>query len=161
MHKYMVEVGNYLQYKIIFGLVASIFTDDFFKLLFIFMLLEFLDIFTRWLAQSKKCYRAIYPDSPCNLLTCVGFLWQARKWRYIRSTGMRNGCDKMLLYLILLLTSSLVDAALKIGNAPRVLTTIVVVVLASTEALSIMENLSECGVGIVATIRTKFEEKIK
>lgn len=89
-------------------------------------------------------------------------MWQARKWRFIRSTGLRDGfCDKMILYLILLLTSSLVDTALQIGHAPRMLTTIVVVVLSSTEALSIMENLSECGVGIVSTIREKFEQKIK
>ena len=67
----------------------------------------------------------------------------------------------MLLYLILLLTSSLVDAALSIGKAPKMLTTIVVVVLASTEALSIMENLSECGVAVIATIKDKFKEKIK
>lgn len=162
MHKYMVELGHYIQYKIIFGLVASIFTDDFFKLLFIFMLLEFLDIFTRWLAQSKKCYRAIYPQSPCNLWTCFCFLWQARKWRFIRSTGLRDGfCDKMLLYLILLLTSSLVDTALQIGHTPKVLTTIVTVVLSSTEALSIMENLSESGVTLVGQIKDKFKEKIK
>ncbi len=161
MHRYIVELGHYIQYKIIFGLVASVFTDDFFKLLLIFACIEVMDVFTRWLAQSKKCYCAIYPQSPCNLLTCVGFLWQARKWRYIRSTGMRNGCDKMLLYLILLLTSSLVDAALQIGHAPRMLTTVVVVVLATTEALSILENLSETGIGTIAVIRDKFKEKIK
>ena len=162
MYKYMVELGHYIQYKIIFGLVASIFTEDFFKLLCIFVLMEFMDIFTRWLSLSRQCFLAIYHNVPCSLWRAFTFMWQARKWRFIRSTGLRDGfCDKMLLYLILLLTSSLVDAALKIGNAPRVLTTIVVVVLASTEALSIMENLSECGVGIVATIRTKCEEKIK
>lgn len=162
MYRYVVELKNYIHYKIVLGLVASVFTDDFFKLLCIFVLLEFLDIFTRWLAQSKKCYRAIYPKSPCNLWTCFCFLWQARKWRFIRSTGLRDGfCDKMLLYLILLLTSSLVDTALQIGHTPKVLTTIVTVVLSSTEALSIMENLSESGVTLVGQIKDKFKEKIK
>lgn len=161
MHRYIVDLGQYIQYKIIFGLVASVFTEDFFKLILVFALIEFMDIFTRLLAQSRKCYCAIYPQSPCNLLTCVGFMWQARKWRFIRSTGMRQGCDKMLLYLILLLTSSLVDTALQIGHAPRMLTTIVVVVLSSTEALSILENLSECNVAVIKVIKEKFEQKIK
>ena len=162
MHKYMVEVKDYIQYKIIFGLVASVFTDDFFKLLCIFALLEFMDIFTRWLSLSRQCFLAIYHNVPCSLWRAFKFLWQARKWRFIRSTGLRDGfCDKMLLYLILLLTSSLVDTALQIGHTPKVLTTIVTVVLSSTEALSIMENLSECGVGVISVIKNKFQEKIK
>ena len=162
MHKYIVELGNYLQQKVLAGLIVAIFSDDFFKLLIIFIALECLDIFTRWLAQSRKCFKSIYPETECNLWRAFCFMWQARKWRYIRSTGLRDGfCDKMLLYLLLLLTASFVDVALQIGNAPRVLTTIVVIVLSSTEALSILENLAECRVEMVATIRDRFLEKIK
>lgn len=162
MHKYVVELCNYLQQKVIAGLIVAIFSDSFFKLLIIFTGLEFLDIFTRWLCQSRKCFISIYPNTECSLWRAFTFMWQARKWRYIRSTGLRDGfCDKMLLYLLLLLTASFVDVALQIGNAPRVLTTIVVIVLSSTEALSILENLAECRVEMVATIRDRFLEKIK
>jgi hypothetical protein len=65
----------------------------------------------------------------------------------------------MLLYLFLLLTGALVDAALQIGHTPRVVTTIIVVVLGSTEALSILENLSECDIGVVSKIRDKVKAK--
>ena len=162
MHKYMTEIWNYLQYKILLGLIATIFSDDFFRLLTVFIILECLDIFTRWLAQSRKCFKAIYPQTECNLWRAFTFMWEARKWRYIRSTGLRDGfCSKMLLYLLLLLTASCVDAALKIGNAPKVLTTIVVIVLSSTEALSIMENLAECKVEAITAIKDRFKDKLK
>ena len=162
MHKYVVELGNYLQQKVLAGLIVAIFSDSFFQLLIIFIGLEFLDIFTRWLAQSRKCFISIYPETECNLWRAFTFMWQARKWRYIRSTGLRDGfCSKMLLYLLLLLTASCVDAALKIGNAPKVLTTIVVIVLSSTEALSILENLAECRVEAITAIKDRFKDKMK
>ena len=161
MHKYMVEVKDYIQYKIIFGLVASVFTDDFFKLLCIFALLEFMDIFTRWLSLSRQCFLAIYQNVPCSLWRAFTFMWQARKWRFIKSAGLRDGfCDKMLIYLTLLLLAALVDGALYIAHSPRVLLTITVTVLAATEAISILENLSETGVGVVAKIKDRFLKKV-
>lgn len=161
IHKYLLEAGNYLQYKIIAGLIAVVFSDDFFKLLLLFIALELLDIFTRWLALSMQCYKAIYPQSPCGLWKATKWLWQAHRWRFIKSDGLRDGfCDKMLVYLLLLLTGAFVDAAFQIGHTPRVLTTIIVVVLGSTEALSILENLSECGVSTINTIKSMFKSKI-
>lgn len=162
LHKYFNEALNYWQYKVIGGLVAVIFTDDFFKLLLIFVCLEMLDIFTRWIALSRRCFKDLYPQTPCGLWRAVCFMWQSRKWRYIRSTALRDGfADKMLVYLLLLLTGAFVDGAFAIGHSPKVLTTIIVVVLASTEALSILENLSECQVTVISQIKAKFEDKIK
>ena len=160
IHKHLVEAGAYLQYKILAGLVAVVFSDDFFKLITVFFFLELLDIFTRWIALSKQCYKDIYPQSPCGIRKAICFLYQAHRWRYIKSAYLRDGfADKMLLYLFLLLTGALVDAALQIGHTPRVVTTIIVVVLGSTEALSILENLSECDIGVVSKIRDKVKAK--
>lgn len=144
MTKYLLETLQYWQYKIIAGVFAVVFTDSFGKLIFVFACLEVLDIATRWLAQSKACYRAIYPDMPATITTYIGWLWQARKWRYIKSDGLRSGADKILTYLLLLLTAALADTALQIGGVKVfTLTTIVVMFLATTEALSIIENISE------------------
>lgn len=160
MYKYIIQVVDYWQYKVIAGLVAVIFTEDFFKLLLLLTLLEFLDIFTRWLALSMRCYKDIYPQSPCGLWKALKWMWQARKWRYIRSTGLRDGfCDKMILYLILLLVGALVDSAYSISHAPKVLSAVIVVVLSSTEALSILENLSECNIPIVSRIKEIYKKK--
>lgn len=158
MQKYITEVFNYIEHKIVLGIVAVVFTDDFFKLIAIFAALEILDIITRWVALSYRCFKDIYPDTKCGISRAFRFMWQARKWRYIRSTGLREGCDKMLVYLILLLVGVLVDAAFAIGSAPRLLSTIIVTVLATTEALSILENVSECN-DVVKIIKTRFLEK--
>lgn len=160
MLKYINNLFEYWQYKIIAGLIASIFSDNFFKLLTILILLNVLDIFSRFLSNSYSCYKSIYPNSPCGLWKAFTFMWQARKWRYIRSTGLRDGfCDKMMLYLILLLVGAFVDTAYALGNTPRIMSSIIVMVLASTEALSILENLSECN-EIIKQIKDKFKHKL-
>lgn len=160
MYKYLNEVTNYIQYKIIAGLIASIFTEDFLKLLLLFITLEVIDIFTRWLANSYHCYKAIYPNSPCGIYKALTFLWQARKWRYIKSTGLRDGfCDKMLLYCLLLLVGAVVDTAYTITKTPAILSSIITVVLASTEAMSVLENISEIN-DIAKNIKNKFKVKI-
>lgn len=163
MQKYLLETFNYWQYKIVAGVFAVVFTDDFRKLIVVFVCLELLDILTRWLAQSKACFRALYPDTPATILRYVGWMWQARKWRFIKSDGLRSGCDKMLTYLLLLLTSTLVDTALQIGGVKVfTLTTIVVMFLATTEGLSIIENISEVAeYDVINKIKDKIKEKVK
>ena len=155
MDKYLEGVFEFWQYKIFAGVITSVFTPSFFQLLLIFAILEVLDILTRWTALSYQCHKAIYPQSPCGIGTAILFWNQARKWRYIRSTGLREGVDKILLYLLVLLTGAIVDAAFSIGHAPQILSSITVVVLASTEGMSILENLSECN-ATVLTIKKQF-----
>ena len=160
MTKYLLETWHYIQYKLIAGIIAAVFTEDFFKLLLLFIFLECLDIFTRWLSLSYQCYKSIYPQTKCGMFKALCFMWQARRWRFINSCGLRDGfCDKMLMYLILLLVGAIVDSAFTIGHAPRLLSTIIVVVLGSTEALSVLENLSIFN-GLVLAIKDKFKQKV-
>lgn len=160
MDKYINNLLEYFQYKILAGLFASFWSDDLLILFLLFIGLEFIDIFTRWIALSKSCWKALYPQTYCSMWRAITFMWQSRKWRFIRSTGLRDGfCDKMPVYLILLLLSATVDACLSIAHAPRACLTIVVTVLATTEALSILENLSEAGVGVVDKIKKKLGDK--
>ena len=162
MFKHLQNIGQYIQYKILAGAWAVFWTDDLPRLFLLFVGLELMDIFTRWIALSFDWFKKTYPQTPCNLWTAVCWMWQARKWRWIKSTGLRDGfCDKMLTYLLLLLMAALVDGALLIVHIPaRVLLTIVTVVLATTEGLSIIENLGECGVAVVGEIKRRFVEKI-
>ena len=160
MTKYLNELLNYWQYKVIAGLWTVIFQDELPVLFLLFIFLEVLDIFSRWLALSRKCWTDLYPQTPCSTWKAFCWLWQSRKWRYIKSTGLRDGfCDKMLVYLILLLLSATVDGALALAHVPRALLSIVTTVLVTTEALSVMENLSEAGVEVITTIKDKFTEK--
>ena len=161
MHRHFVEVFNHWQGKILAGLWATIYSDDLPMLLLIFISLEVLDIFTKWLCLSRKLFLSMYPQTECNLWQSFLFINQARKWHVIKSDEMRKGfCDKMMIYLLLLLLAALVDGALSIAGTPRMLLTITVTVLATTEALSILENLSDSGVEVIAVIKDKFVKKI-
>ena len=160
MHKYFIETLQYWQYKVFAGIVAAIFTEDFFKLIAVFAMLEILDVFSKMLNLSKKCYNDIYPTMQCGVMRAIGFLWQARKWQYINSTGMRTGVDKILMYLLLLLTGAIVDIAFSIAHTPiqRPLSSVICVVLASTEGLSILENLG-CFNNNIGRIKELFKKK--
>ena len=160
MLKYLRSIGDYLQYKVLAGLWATLWSDDLPQLFFLFIFLELLDIFTRWLALSAACYKAIYPQSKGNLFIYLRFMYQARRWRFIRSTGLRDGfCDKVLTYCLLLLLAATVDAALSIGHAPRIMLTVTVSVLAMTEGLSVLENMGEAGVTVIKDIKAKLLKK--
>ena len=68
----------------------------------------------------------------------------------------------MLVYLILLLLSGLVDGALMVAKTPLqgVFISVVTVVLSTTEAFSILENLSECDVKVISEIKEKFSKQV-
>lgn len=162
MQKHLLEIKEYFEYKILAGLFASLYSDELIMLLIIFVALEFLDIFSRWLYQSKKCYCAMYSNFPAGLSTYIKFLPQARKWRYINSWGMRKGCDKIIVYLILLLLSALADGAFMLVHLPqRMLLTTVTMVLTITETMSILENLALCDVAVIAEIKDKFKKRVE
>ena len=162
MHKYVSEVLHYIEYKVILGVLTAIFTDSFFKVMFLFMLIEVLDILTRWISQSKKCYMALYPQSKAGIWKYISFMWQARKWRFIRSEAMRTGADKILLYLIIFLVATMVDAAITASNGVKCCTVVCVTVCGCTELLSILENLSEItSANVIGMIKDKIKDKVK
>lgn len=163
MVKYLHEVVNYWEYKILTAVFASVFTDDFLKLMVIFCLLEVLDTVSRMIAESKHAYDSMYSGFPHTIVTYVRFLWQARKWRFIQSDKLRSGGDKLLTYLLLILSATIVDSALKIAGADKVLlcTGVVVGFLSITEMLSIIENVSEfSNNNVVKMIKDKISKKI-
>ena len=137
-------------------------SDSFFKLISIFVLLEILDILTRWICESKKCWKALYPQSKAGIIKYISFMLQARKWHFIQSDKLRSGSDKLLIYLLLILTSTLVDTALTIGNAKVfTFTALVVGFLSTTEGLSIIENISEIAeYDVIEKIKNSIKSKV-
>lgn len=162
MQKYISEVLQFIEFKIILGVLTAIFTDSFFKVIFLFSLIEMCDIFTRWISQSKKCWLTLYPTSKAGMWKYILFMWQARKWRFIRSDAMRNGADKILLYLIIFLVATMVDAAIVASNGIKCCTVVCVTICGCTEFLSILENLSEItNANIIGMIKEKIKDKVK
>lgn len=163
MTKYFHELISFWEYKIFGAVVCSIFTENFFKLMLLFCFLEFLDIFSRMLAESKRCYCSMYQGFPHTIFTYIKFIPKAHSFRYIQSNKLRSGADKILTYLLLILSATVVDSALKIAGADKVMlcTTVIVTFCSITEMLSILENTSEFSENsIVKAIKEKIGKKI-
>lgn len=114
----------------------------------LFSIVVCLDLYTRWLALTKKYLESEGKES--SLLDCVKSMNIARKAGYINSYMMRKHfVSKMLTYFIAVFGAFIVDTILvKIGTKPMMVTT-ALGYLATTEMLSVVENLDEAGVTMV------------
>lgn len=157
MMRYVEALGNHLHYKILAGLVASVYSDELVILLLIFLMLEIIDIFSAWVVASRKCWSNIYPQSKVGFWKLVKFIPTARRWRVIQSEKLRDGFDKMVLYFILILLAGLIDGALMVAHTPfkGVFLSTITTVICLTESISILENLNDAGVPLVSQIKEK------
>lgn len=114
----------------------------------LFTVMVCLDLYTRWLALTKKYLES--EDKESSLFDCVKSMNTARKAGYINSYMMRKHfVSKMLTYFIAVFGAFVVDTILvKIGTKPMMVTT-ALGYLATTEMLSVVENLDEAGVTMV------------
>lgn len=114
----------------------------------LFSIVVCLDLYTRWIALTKKYLDSEGKES--SLLDCVKNMNIARKAGYINSYMMRKHfVSKMLTYFIAVFGAFIVDTILvKIGTKPMMVTT-ALGYLATTEMLSVVENLDEAGVAMV------------
>lgn len=136
-----------------------------FQLLFVFFVLEVLDVLTRWVALSAELWRAMYPQTKGTVWQYAKFIRQAHRWRYIKSEAMRNQfISKIGTYCIILMFTALCDVAMMIAKGPAFLLPVITAVLSCTELLSCLENLNECGVSVageLVTLVKKRKESIK
>ena len=114
----------------------------------LFTVMVCLDLYTRWIALTKKYLES--EDKESSLLDCVKYMNTARKAGFINSYMMRKHfVSKMLTYFIAVFGAFIVDTILvKIGTKPMMVTT-ALGYLATTEMLSVVENLDEAGVAMV------------
>lgn len=135
------------------------------QLLFVFFILEVLDVLTRWIALSSELWRDMYPQTKGTVWQYAKFIRQAHRWRYIKSEAMRNQfISKIGTYCIILMFTALCDVAMMIAKGPAFLLPVITAVLSCTELLSCLENLNECGVSVageLVTLVKKRKESIK
>lgn len=110
-----------------------------------FTALVAMDVFSRWLAISAALLRKEGAKNP-TLLTMILSIPRARKLGLIESSVMRErGLSKILMYTLCVLAAALADWFLSLTGNPSGMAFLVVSYLTSTEALSVVENLSEAG----------------
>ena len=123
--------------------------------------LVFLDCFTRWLAISHEYLVANEKKEKPSLWKSFCSISRARAAGMISSTIMRErGLSKIMVYIVAVFTSAISDKLLlSIGSQPW-LVSLIIGYLTVTEALSVVENLSDAGVGSLGRIIDKIKGRI-
>lgn len=126
-----------------------------------FVGLVFLDCFTRWLAISHDYLVANEKKEKPSLWKSFCSISRARAAGKISSTIMRErGLSKIMVYIVAVFTSAISDKLLlSIGSQPW-LVSLIIGYLTVTEALSVVENLSDAGVGSLGGIIDKIKGRI-
>ena len=126
-----------------------------------FVGLVFLDCFTRWLAISHDYLVANEKKETPSLWKSFCSISRARAAGKISSTIMRErGLSKIMVYIVAVFTSAISDKLLlSIGSQPW-LVSLIIGYLTVTEALSVVENLSDAGVGSLGRIIDKIKSRI-
>ena len=126
-----------------------------------FVGLVFLDCFTRWLAISHDYLVTNEKKEKPSLWKSFCSISRARAAGKISSTIMRErGLSKIMVYIVAVFTSAISDKLLlSIGSQPW-LVSLIIGYLTVTEALSVVENLSDAGVGSLGRIIDKIKCRI-
>ena len=126
-----------------------------------FVGLVFLDCFTRWLAISHDYQKKKKKKEKPSLWKSFCSISRARAAGKISSTIMRErGLSKIMVYIVAVFTSAISDKLLlRIGSQPW-LVSLIIGYLTVTEALSVVENLSDAGVGSLGRIIDKIKGRI-
>lgn len=143
------------------GLVSAVLVDSLAVVFIMFVVLEILDILTRCIAESAKLYKEQHATAG-NIYKYIKYMNIAHKKRYINSEKLREGfCSKMVTYCIVLLLVCCVDAVLANIAVPKFFAKATLSVFVISEALSILENIEDCGVTQVTKVISKIrgEEK--
>jgi formate-dependent nitrite reductase membrane component NrfD len=129
-------------------------------MLLVFIFLVFMDCFTRWTAISSSMLRCGGEDNP-GLWEAVKAIPEARRQGLIKSAVMKKqGIEKIILYNLSVLTAAATDFLLQSSGNTPFLTSAVVSYLAVTESLSIVENLSDAGVGNLGALVNRLKGRI-
>lgn len=120
-----------------------------------FSLLVALDLFAKFIALSYKMIKAQGAESP-SLLESIKAIPEAHRQRIINSHEMKTQfIGKIIVYILAVIAAALADFMIGHVNFGQM----VIAYLASTELLSVIENLDDAGVsalhGLVSLLKRK------
>lgn len=155
------NVLNMAPLKTALGAIIAAFLYKHVIMFYCFVGLVFLDCFTRWLAISHDYLVTNEKKEKPSLWKSFCSISRARAAGKISSTIMRErGLSKIMVYIVAVFTSAISDKLLlSIGSQPW-LVSLIIGYLTVTEALSVVENLSDAGVGSLGRIIDKIKGRI-
>lgn len=113
-----------------------------------FSLLVAIDLFAKFIALSCSMVKARGAESP-SLLDSIKAIPEAHRQRIINSHEMKTQfVGKIIVYILAVIAAALVDFMVGHLNFSQM----VIAYLASTELLSIIENLDDAGVSALADL---------
>ena len=145
--------------KVVSTMILVFFMDIRTVLFLAFAVLVILDCLTRWTAISFRNIEKTSFEKPTLLQSLIG-IPQARRDGMIRSGAMRQGMDKILIYLLCTVAASSCDLIFELLHTPAWMTSFVVGYMSVTEILSIIENLSDAGVKGLGRLADKLRGKM-
>ena len=129
-------------------------------LFLLFALLEFIDCGTKWLALAYLYIKDQDASSKPTLWDCIKGIPAAHRANYIKSETMRKQFgNKMLTYLILIVSAGTGDYVIRLIGKTDILLSLVVTYISATEFLSVLENLNDAGVSMAASILAMVKQK--
>ena len=113
-----------------------------------------LDLATKWLALAKPL------TTDGTLAEEIRMIPEAHRQGLISSDVMKTRfVSKIMMYMLIALTSGVVDFMLKDMRVPAFFTTVCIGYLAATELLSVIENLNDAGVSALADLADVVKRK--
>ncbi len=129
------------------------------KLLGIFVLLVLFDLFTRWLALSKKHLEDKGVEQ-ISLLSCFVNMKKARRAGYIQSAPMKHRfAGKFIWYSLMCLVAATLDLQLEALHQPQYFVKLFIAYMGATEAMSILENCQEAGINQAGSLLELIKQK--
>lgn len=113
-----------------------------------FATLVFIDLLTRWIALSYVHLKdSGKSDDELDLYNCLIDIPAAIKTGYINSDMMKHRfVGKVIVYILLTVIAVNVDKLLNLSGETPVILKVVWIYLATTEGLSVLENLRDSGI---------------
>lgn len=131
-----------------------------FIMFMVFIFLVFMDCFTRWMALGAAFLKNHGHAEP-GLWEACRAIPAARRVGLISSQVMKKqGMEKLILYNVSVMTAAGADFLLKSSGTAPFLTSAIVSYLVVTETLSIIENLSEAGVGSLEKLAQQVRKRL-
>ena len=131
-----------------------------FIMFMVFIFLVFMDCLTRWMALGAAFLKNHGHAEP-RLWGACRAIPAARRAGLISSQVMKKqGMEKLILYNVSVMTAAGADFLLKSSGTAPFLTSAIVSYLVVTETLSIIENLSEAGVGSLEKLAQQVRKRL-
>lgn len=154
------KILEFFSLKMLLGAILAILLQKHVILFFSFTVLVFIDCFSRWMALSHDYLQDIGITEPTVIDDIKGIKAARSAGRIDSSTMKQRGLGKIIVYVICAMVAAVGDVMMHFSNNPSWMVSLVIGYMVVTEALSIVENLSDAGVKSLDKLLSKLRGRL-